>query len=534
MPREPLVHTEGGVGIVHYDPPPGSSVTDLGSYAGCLSASPGHWTSLGTSPPDGLYALCRYDFGAVEVVSDALATHTVWYACTVDWFAAATSQRALVSLLGGFRLNRRAVAWMLSSGCLGPEPAWDVRLRRLPADAVVRLDRHTWEVTELRTPVVFRAEPGSHADHLRRLQDALDESFAALDLGDGDWMLPLSGGGDSRGLLLFLLRAGYKPGCLSYGRPQAALDPDGDVAIAARVAEALGVEHSFRKLEEPISGESEVLRLFAAASEARVDHIDAYTDGFALWRDLREGGVRGILRGDQAFGLWPVYSDDDTRMTLGGVRAADYSTRHPIRALDLERQEWPVEFLRRRGESLEAFRDRLYHEFRLPVIMAALNQIKAGYVDVVSPLQTHRVVAAARGLPDEERTEKRAFRDLVRSLGPPVPFAGHDATGTAQEFLVRPAVTAALRAALESPAAHEALGPGNADVLLRALGESRQARERALRAARRFKRVVPRAVVRVVRDARGAPPLSPQRLAFRAYLAIAAVELFSDDVASGG
>jgi hypothetical protein len=532
-PREPLVRVEGGVGIVHYDPPPGSSITARGSYAGCLSSSPGRWASLGTSPPDGLYALCRYDPKSVEVVSDALATHTVWYACTPDLFLAATSQRALVCLLGDFRLNRRAVAWMLSSGSLGPEPAWDVRLRRLAGDAVVRLDRGAWEVSELRAPVVFRAEPGSHADHLRRLRDALDESCAALDLGDDDWLLPLSGGSDSRGLLLFLLRAGYKPRCLGYGRPGAPRDPDGDAAIAARVAEALGVEYAYHELADSRNGESEVLRRFADASEARVDHIDAYTDGFALWKHLRERGVRGILRGDQAFGLWPVYSDDDTRITLGGVRVDDHSARHPIRALDLERQEWPAEFRRRPGESPEAFRDRLYDDFRVPVIMAALNQIKAGYVDVVSPLQTQRVVAAARGLPDDERTEKRAFRDLVRSLGPKVPFASHDATGPAQDFLARPAVTAAIREMLETQAAHDTLGQQNIDLLLRGLGDSRRARERGLWAARRLKRVVPRAVVRAAKEARGAPPLSPQRLAFRAYLATSAAAMFSADAAHG-
>jgi hypothetical protein len=531
-PREPLVLVDGGVGVVYFDPPSGSTLVADGAFTGCLSSPSDRWKHTGTPPPDGLYALCRHDSDAVELASDALATHTVWYVHTAEWFMASTSQRALVRLLGDFRLNRRAVAWMLSSGSLGPEPAWDERLRRLAGDAVVRLDRRSWQVSERRAPVVFRPEPGRHADHVRRLQDALDESFAALDLGERDWVLPLSGGGDSRGLLLFLLRAGCRPRCLTYGLPEAGHDSSSDAAIAARVAAALGVEHSYQALEEPEGGESETLRLFAASSEARVDHIDAYTDRFALWRSLRDGGIRGVLRGDQAFGVWPVYSDDDTRMTLGGVRVVDYSARHPIRALDLERQQWPAELRRRKRESDDAYRDRLYHEFRVPVIMAALNQIKTAYVDAISPLQTHRIVAAARVLPDDERTEKRAFRDLVRALGPPVPFARRDATRPGQDFLARPAVTAAFREALATPAALDALGEGNIDIVLQGLGDAAPSRDRGLQAARRLKRVVPRALVRAAKEARGAPPLSPQRLAFRAYLVAAAAELFAADAAA--
>ena len=39
----------------------------------------------------------------------------------------------LVCLLGDLRLNDEAVAWLASSGTLGPDNAWDTRLRRVPA-----------------------------------------------------------------------------------------------------------------------------------------------------------------------------------------------------------------------------------------------------------------------------------------------------------------------------------------------------------------------------------------------------------------
>ena len=529
---EPLVWERAGMTVALVDPSPGARIEDGGAYVGVLATPAAGWWRTGSPPPDGLYALCRHDDDGVELLTDAVATHTVWYAKTDDWFLASTSQRALVSLLGDFHLNRRAVSWMLSSGSLGHEAAWDARLERLPGDAVLRLDRRTWQVAVQCRPVVFQTERASRADHVSALQVALDESFAALDIDDAEWVVPLSGGGDSRGLLLFLVRAGHKPTTLTYGSAASLLDPHGDAMAARAVSEALGLEHAFYPLEEREGAEAATLRLYAEASEARVDHIAAYTDGLDLWRRLKDSHVRGALRGDQAFGLWPVFSESDARISEGGVLVSDYSPRHPIRELDLAPQTWPEELRLRAGESDDGYRDRIYHQHRLPVIMAALNQIKTAYIDVVSPLQTRRIIDAARTMPDDLRTEKRGFHELVTSLGPPVPFASHDSTGSGEAFLARPGTLAAMRDALATPAADHAIGAENVAMILSRLTSAPPSREPPRPVGRTLKRVLPKALIRAAKSARGAPPLSAQRLAFRAYLAATIADLLAQDAAS--
>ncbi len=526
---EPLLWQRGGMTVALIDPPTRARIVDGGAYVGVLAPTASAWWRTGSPPPDGLYALCRHDDGAVEILSDAVATHTVWYAKTDQLFLASTSQRALVSLLGDFRLNRGAVSWMLSSGSLGPQGAWDERLERLPGDAVLRLDRRTWEMAVQCRPIVFQSERMSRADHVGALRVALDESFAALDIDDAEWVVPLSGGGDSRGLLLFLVRSGRKPKCLTYGSPTSLLDPQGDAMLARAVSEALGVEHEFFPLEELEGAEAATLRLYTEASEGRVDHIAAYTDGFEVWRSLKQSGVRGALRGDQAFGLWQVFSESDTRISEGGVLVSDFSPRHPIRELDLPPQTWPEELRRHPGESDDGYRDRVYHQFRLPVIMAALNQIKTSYIDVVSPLQTRRIIEAARAMPDDLRTEKRGFRELVTSLGPPVPFATHDSTGSGEAFLARPGTLDAVREALASKAAHDVIGSENVRVLLSHLRSAVPAPETRRHVGRALKRVLPKGLIRVAKSVRGAPPLSVQRLAFRAYLAATIAGQLSQD-----
>jgi hypothetical protein len=93
---------------------------------------------------------------------------------------------------------------MLSAGNLGPKNGWDVRLRSLPGDARLRLDRDAWQVTLRRTPVSYQPIEASDAAHERRLRTALEESFASTRFDHRRWLLPLSGGYDSRGVLMLL------------------------------------------------------------------------------------------------------------------------------------------------------------------------------------------------------------------------------------------------------------------------------------------------------------------------------------------
>ena len=452
-PHEPwLFEADGlGVGVVN----PMTSVR-FAYGAVCLGALYGDnedWLVTGTPSPDGSYALCRHDDSVVEVLTDAVASRTLWYALTNEVFFVSTSQRALVSLLGDFELNRRAVAWMASAGCLGPEASWDRRLMRIPGDCRVTLDRRRWSLRVERRPVVFAPEAGNEAEHLEHLVQAIRQTFAHVDLPESQWPLPLSGGGDSRAALLFLLDQGHVPRCITWGDEAPARTPGSDVAIAQAVADALHVEDTFLPLGQASVGVAETLERFLVAGEGRVDHLGGYTDGLEMWRALFEMGIAGIVRGDQAFGLWRVYSEIDARRSEGAVTVADYPSDHPLRQLAFATQPWPVALDKHVDESVEQYRDRLYHEFRLPTVLAALTQIKTAYVEVACPLQSRTIVDAVRRMPDSMRTDKRALRELVVALGPHVPFASDEAHDPTDRYLSQTAAVEEMARELASPQA---------------------------------------------------------------------------------
>ena len=102
----------------------GSSVRGASVCLGQVFSYSGHWDEPHSAAPDGSYAICRANDRSVELLTDFVGSRTLWYYFDDNLLLASSSQRALVTLLGSFELNREAIPWLLSSGCLGPEAAW--------------------------------------------------------------------------------------------------------------------------------------------------------------------------------------------------------------------------------------------------------------------------------------------------------------------------------------------------------------------------------------------------------------------------
>src|SRR5271157_4440890 len=139
-----LLETPGLCAVVVNPSPDGVRVAEGGVCLGGVFGEPGKWWRIGSDVPDGTYAMARYDEASVELLSDVIATRTIWYAVDDEVFLASTSQRALVALLGDLELNDQAASWLLSSGTLGPESSWDTRLGRLPGCSRLTFDRASW------------------------------------------------------------------------------------------------------------------------------------------------------------------------------------------------------------------------------------------------------------------------------------------------------------------------------------------------------------------------------------------------------
>lgn len=540
-PRVPSVIGEDGVlAALANASGDGSGLRDGGVRVGGFIGPPGAWWGVGSPAPDGTYALVRWDAGTVEVLDDVVGSRAVWYTMDDAAFAVSTSQRALAALLGGLKLDPRAPAWLLSSGTLGPLGAWDERAKALPPDARLVLDRTTWRVTEHRRTAAFAPRGRSRRGHVDALAEAIDASCAALDLDHERWLLPLSGGLDSRVILMALRRGGARPRAVTWTTPSSLRDPLSDARVARRVARRFGVAHEFVVLDHAETGGADALDAFVAAGEGRTDEYAGYIDGLAMWGRLAEAGVDGIIRGDESCGLRKRnVSDAASRRAAGATLAADYPADHLVRRLGLAAQTLPEWLERQADESAEEYCDRADQQLYHPQVLAPLNAIKARYLEVVNPLLSRAVIETVRTLPDDLRVHGRALYAVAARGARGVPFARASSTPSADEYLAHPDVVEEIVRCLTSPAGEEVVSEAGAVALLTALAAESSARAPAstrlkgtLKSVRAF--LPKRAGERLSPRYAGPDPLPAARLAFRAAIATKAIALLRADTVALG
>ena len=79
--------------------------------------------------------------------------------------------------------------------------------------------------------------------------------------------------------------------------------------------------------------------------------------------------------------------------------------------------------MRQQHETLATWRDRIYHEYRIPHFFAGLSEPRLSYIEQANPLLSRQIVEAVRTLPDRLRTNKNIFKQYVKRLEPEIPFA---------------------------------------------------------------------------------------------------------------
>lgn len=420
VPRSPLKKQEYGVSLTAVNPPDDLIHTHGAICIGRLFTPAVDWSRIGEPSPDGSFTLIRWDEHNVELLSDAAGSRVLWFAQTDTLFIASSSVKAIVTLLGEFSFNREAASWFLATGTLGPQESWDNRVRRLPADSTLRLDRLSWTHSLKSTQVEFVSEqtPLGTED----LQYSLDQTFRSLTLPQEGSLLAVSGGYDSRYLLL-RLQNHWQMRCVTWGSAAAPRRPRNDAAIAIKLTSTLNIPHEYLIIEPPVLGITDIVDRFIDESDGSIDHLAGYADGFAIWARLAESGSTVYIRGDEGFGWNQAFTVDQTRRDIGLTFIRDYFTDEQIERFGLSEIVLPECYRCKAGESLPTWRDRLYHNFRLPVVLGALNEAKSGYLDVINPLLSRTILSTVRKLPDPIRTEKLAFRQIVDKISPAVPYA---------------------------------------------------------------------------------------------------------------
>ncbi len=508
---------------------------DGGVLLGGLLGDAGRWWITGAEPPDGAYALVRYSSDRVELLSDVPSSRTLWYAWDEERLIASTSQRAVVALLGSFDLDRSAVAWLLSAGTLGPDRSWDSRIRRVPPDACLSFDRRAWRPTLDQRPAVFEPVRRSRDEHLGLLRDAVARSCGDLDIDTSRWLLPLSGGLDSRTILVFMVRNGRSPRCVTWTTRASTKNPLSDAVVARLLARRFHARHDYLFLDSRQAVAPGSLQRFVEVGEGRTDEFAAYVDGCAMWAGLFDAGVSGVIRGDEPLGgRRRAVSLDAARRQGSSVMVRDYPEGHLIRRLGLADQDVPEWLRPRPGEGLEAYRDRMYHQGYIPNSLAPLTEIKCRYLEVANPLLARDLFRVVRSLPDELRMYGRAMMAIVDPETRPIPHARFVSTPAPAAYLAEQEIVREVVATLASPSIESVMGEAAAVSLLTAAASPSQSpvtvASLVVSAMKALRVALPsRLAYRLTPRFAGPNPLSAAKLAFRATLASKTVEMFRRD-----
>jgi hypothetical protein len=529
LPRRPHRILEGqGEALCITSPHGSAGVEGMSAYLGIFSGPCDGWQVPGSPVPDGSFALIRSQAPVTELCSDFSGTRTLWYALTDQHFFASTSQRALVCLLGDLAFNRGALAWFLSSGTLGPTDSWDARIQRLPGGARLVLDRAAWSVRVHTEPVVF--EPGrmSAAEAQESLHTILWKAIHECRFQTPQWILPLSGGYDSRILLSALYEGGLRPRTVTWGRAASRSQKGNDAFVARDLAAHYGLVNDYLLTEQSGAAPRDVVQAFLAAHGGTTDALFPYLDGLKLWAGFAAEGVGGIIRGDEGFGT-RVRPMTHHRHAQDLVLLREFLGEETGERIGDGKQVLPADLLPRPGESEQAYGDRLIHAFFIPVTLASLTDVKTPFVEIANPMLAGSVMRFVRQMPDALRAGRNLYERLTRSVSPPIPFATLDADDSRNGFLGTRPFRAWIQEELQGDLADEALpGPFREDLLALMRRDPVVSMDgRSTKAL--LKRIIPKSWIASLQVRRKPPVPGLETLAFRFALAAQLRTLLRED-----
>jgi hypothetical protein len=356
-------------------------------------------------------------------------------------------------------------------------------------------------------------------------------SLSGLDFNE--WALALSGGYDSRGILCYMLReSGRPPGkirTISWGLERSILERGNDARVARDLAGTLGVSHKYYTTEVTNEPFTKVMDRFLSCGEGRTDQLSGYADGMKIWKDLRENGIRGIIRGDEGFGWLPVSSELTARSAVGYVLCSDYPLLEALTQFGLPPQGF-LDYYRQNNETPSTWRDRLYHVYRLPTMLAALSDLKLSYIELINPLLSRRILNRVRELPDHLRDDKALFKDIVNSISPDIPYATKGATA-APEDILRKAATVDLMQEILHACPRELINSEFIDHVLKGITASDPSNHHSsVSLVKTLKKFTPLFIKNFLRDGGILKQsIDPFTVAFRVCIIIRMYQMFCED-----
>lgn len=368
-----------------------------------------------TTDINGSYAIIKSLKNKLSFFCDQFGSRTLWYYIDNENFIISTSQRAIVALKNSFHLNKESIAWYLSAGCQGPFISWDKNIIQVLPDFQYYFDDETWSISSTKKSDLLLPKPNTtkKAEFINFFEKKLKKSL--LDIirknNKEKKLLPISGGLDSR-LLLGLsddLKIINNLDLINWGVKSNLFD---DKKAATEISKFYDKELIDIYLPEKIEVFDPMLNNFVAQSEGRIDHFNAFTDCFNLWKYLNQCNYKIIIRGDIPYPTGLHLNDKQARQKIGLEKLSDFiNFNHP--ELDVYKNlQTDCDLSRYTDESLIRWRDRLYASWRVPIILAGFTQLISAYSENRTPMMDWELFKKYMGLPDKNKGNKLHIREL--------------------------------------------------------------------------------------------------------------------------
>ena len=310
-----------------------------------------------------------------------------------------------------FLPNKAAVSWFLSSGCQGPFLSWDREIHQARPNLHYEFNRDAWRIES--RPRIGMDLPvsgsGISADFNTLFEREVIDSLAQI-VGThhgGESLLPLSGGLDSR-LLLALAQLGKcdtELALVNWG-VKAEKGSFSDKVAAKQVADFYGKPILDKVIPTEVSSLEELITRFVEASEGRLDQFNAYADSFEMWHDFVRDGYRYVLRGDIPYTEGIDTDEPSARAHIGLQMALDYDNQAALHMAELAELQSQFDISRHEDESLIQWRDRLYVEWRIPMVISAFSGLIGQFLENRSPMMNWSLFQHYMSLPDRAKGNK--------------------------------------------------------------------------------------------------------------------------------
>ena len=364
-----------------------------------------------SSSSDGSYAVITNTGNDITFFTDQFSSRTLWYYIDSESIIISTSQRAIVALKQSFTLNQEAIAWFLSSGCQGPFISWDKDIQQVKPHLEYKFDTNAWNLTYKQKPGMELPESGTTdwKEFLNLYIKTVDKTLNEMvdQVNKHQALLPLSGGFDSRLLLGLISNSNLltKVKLINWGVRQN-LNLFDDKKAALNIAKYYRKDIRNTYLPKKVDSIDEILNSFVKACEGRIDHFNAFTDNFKIWKDIRKAGYPFIIRGDIPYTEGLDINNLQARAHLGLNLLLDFQNVLNFDFDDYITLQRDIDINKDSKESLIRWRDRLYPQWRVPMVISAFSNQISAYTENRAPMMNWTLYKLYMGLPDKIKGNK--------------------------------------------------------------------------------------------------------------------------------